>query len=374
MEVVVKPVADRKELKTFLHLPAEIHKNHKHWIPPIYMDEWSFFNPQKNHLFENCDTVLALAWKNGKVVGRIMGVISYEYNKNHNENHGRFSFMETWDDQEVFHALIEFIAEWSRSKGMVKLVGPLAFSDKDPQGFLIEGYEEIPAMATNCNFPYMVDLVEKEGFEKKYDLVTYKFTVNQKLPEFYLKISERSVKNNVDLKLLEFTSRKSVRPYIRPALRLLNRTFIDIYGFNPLTDKEMDDFANRYLYLINPRFIKMVVNQENDVIAFIVGMSDISEGIRKSKGHLFPFGLYHILMAGRKSKLLTLMLIAIDPNYQNKGLNVQMALKMIESAKAEGKSHIDTHLELEYNTKVRGEMEKLGAVIHKKFRIYQKDL
>ena len=374
MEVVVKPVLSREEMKTFIHLPAEIHKDHKNWIPPIYTDEWAFFDPKKNHLFENCDTILALAWKNGKAVGRIMGVISYQYNKNHNENHGRFSFMETWYDQEVFHALVEFIADWSRAKGMIKLVGPLAFSDKDPQGFMIYGYDEIPAMASNCNFPYMVDLVEKEGFEKKYDLVTYKFTVNQELPEFYLKISERSVKNNKDLKVLEFTTRKNVRPYIRPALRLLNRTFIDIYGFNPLTDKEMDDFANRYLYLINPRFIKMVVNQNNEVIAFIVGMSDISEGIKKSKGHLFPFGLYHILMAGRKSKLLTLMLIAIDPEYQNKGLNVQMALKMIESAMEQGKTHIDTHLELEYNIKVRGEMEKLGAVIHKKFRIYQRDI
>ncbi len=374
MEVVVKPVITRQDMKTFIHLPAEIHRNHKYWIPPIYMDEWSFFNPEKNHLFENCDTILALAWKNGKAVGRIMGVISYRYNRDHNEDHGRFSFIETWNNQEVFHALIEFISNWAREKGMVKLVGPLAFSDKDPQGFQIYGYEEIPAMATNCNFPYMVDLVEKEGFEKKYDLVTYKFTVSQKLPEFYLRISERSVKNNTDLKLMEFESRKDVRPYVRPALRLLNRTFTDIYGFNPLSDKEMDDFANRYLYLINPRFIKMMVNQDNEVIAFIIGMSDISEGIRKSKGHLFPFGLVHILLAGRKSKLLTLMLIAIDPAYQNRGLNVQMATKMIESAKAEGKTHIDTHLELEYNVKVRGEMEKMGAIIHKKFRIYQKDV
>ena len=374
MEVLVKPVANRKELKTFIHLPAKIHRKHKFWIPPIYMDEWDFFNPKKNHFFEHCDTVLALAWRDGKAIGRIMGVISYQYNQSHNEDHGRFSFMETWNDPEVFHALIDFISSWCRSKGMVKLVGPLAFSDKDPQGFQIYGYEEIPAIASNCNYPYMVDLIENEGFEKKYDLVTYKFTVDQELPEFYRKISERSVKNNVDLKVLEFTSRKKVRPYIHPALHLLNKTFKHIYGFNPLSEKEMDDFANRYLYLINPRFIKIAVNRNNEVIAFIIGMSDISRGIQKSKGHLLPFGIFHIFMAGMRSKLLTLMLIAIDPEYQNRGLNVQMALKMIDSAKAEGKSHIDTHLELEYNTKVRGEMEKLGAVIHKKFRIYQKDL
>jgi len=374
MEIVIKPVTNNKDLNTFIHLPSQIHRNHKNWIPPIYMDEREFFNPKKNPLFEHCDTILALAWKNGKAVGRIMGVISYQYNRDHNEDHGRFSFLETWNDQEVFHELIEFISDWARKKGMVKLVGPLAFSDKDPQGFMIEGFDEIPALATNCNFPYMIDLVEKEGFVKKFDLVTYKFTVTQELPELYFRILERSVKNNSDLKVLEFSSRRKVRPYIRPGLRLLNRTFINIYGFTPLTEKEMDDFANRYLYLINPRFIKMVVNEEKEVVAFIIGMSDISRGIQKSKGYLFPFGIFHILRAGKRSKLLTLMLIAIDPKYQNRGLNVQMSLKMIESAKAEGKSHIDTHLELEYNTKVRSEMERLGAVNHKKFRIYQKDL
>ena len=374
MEIVIKPVTNRKELNAFIHLPSKIHQNHKNWLPPIYMDEWTFFNPKKNPLFEHCDTILALAWKNGKAVGRIMGVISFQYNSDHNEDHGRFSFMETWNDKEVFHALIEFISNWAREKGMVKLVGPLAFSDKDPQGFMIEGYDEIPALTTNCNFPYMVDLIEKEGFIKKFDLVTYKFTVRQEMPELYFRILERSVKNNVDLKVLDFSSRRKVRPYIRPGLQLLNRTFNNIYGFTPLTEKEMDDFANRYLYLINPRFIKMVINEDKEVVAFIIGMSDISRGIQKSKGYLFPFGIFHILRAGKRSKLLTLMLIAIDPMYQNRGLNVQMALKMIESAKAVGKSHIDTHLELEYNTKVRAEMERLGAVNHKKFRIYQKDL
>ena len=374
MEIVIKPVATQKELKAFIHLPAKIHRDHKNWVPPIYMDDRVFFNPKKNKSFDHCDTVLALARQNGKVVGRIMGIISRDYNKQHNENHGRFAFVETWNDQDVYHALIDYVAKWAKEKGMEKLVGPLAFSDKDPQGFLIEGYDEPVSIASNCNFPYMVDLTEKEGFSKKYDLVVYKITVPDELPEFYKKIAERFNRNNGHLKILEYTSRKKLKPIVRPVLTLLNQTFTEIYGFIPFSEKEMDDFANRYLFLINPRFVKVIVNENNEVISFVIGMSDISKGLQKCKGYLIPFGILQVLRSAKKSKQLNLLLGGIDPRYQGRGLDVMMGIKMLESAKAAGKTTIDTHLELEYNTKVRAEMEKMGGVVYKKFRIYEKEI
>lgn len=374
MAILIKPVSSRRELKEFIHLPAKIHINHKNWVPPIYLDDWEFFNPKKNRAFDHCDTILALATKDEKVVGRIMGIISHEYNKSHNEDHGRFAFIETWNDQEVYHALIDFIAGWAKEKGMVKLVGPLAFSDKDPQGFLYEGFDEPVSIASNCNFPYMVDLTVKEGFEKKCDLVVYKVPVPIEMPEFYKKISERFNRNNPNLRVLEFTSRRKIKPLVRPVLTLLNKTFVDIYGFIPFTEKEMDDFANRYLFLINPRFVKIYVDEKDEIIAFVIGMSDISEGIRKSKGYLIPFGIFHIFRAGKRSNQLNLLLGAIHPNYQGRGIDAAIGIKMLESAKAEGKTTIDTHLELESNTKIRAEMEKMNGVVYKRFRIYQKDI
>jgi GNAT superfamily N-acetyltransferase len=374
MAILIKPVSSRRELKEFIHLPAKIHINHKNWVPPIYLDDWEFFNPKKNRAFDHCDTILALATKDEKVVGRIMGIISHEYNKSHNEEHGRFAFVETWNDQEVYHALIDFIAGWAKEKGMVKLVGPLAFSDKDPQGFLYEGFDEPVSIASNCNFPYMVDLTVNEGFEKKCDLVVYKVPVPLEMPEFYKKISERFNRNNPNLRVLEFTSRRKIKPLVRPVLTLLNKTFVDIYGFIPFTEKEMDDFANRYLFLINPRFVKIYVDEKDEIIAFVIGMSDISEGIRKSKGYLIPFGIFHIFRAGKRSNQLNLLLGAIHPNYQGRGIDAAIGIKMLESAKAEGKTTIDTHLELESNTKIRAEMEKMNGVVYKRFRIYQKDI
>ena len=136
----------------------------------------------------------------------------------------------------------------------------------------------------------------------------------------------------------------------------------------------MDDFANRYLFLINPRFIKVVVDKQNEVVAFVIGMSHIGEGIQKAKGYLFPFGIFRIFASARKSKQLKLLLGGIHPNYRGKGLDVMMGVKMLESAFAQGKTVIDSHLELEYNTKVRAEMEKMGGVVYKRFRVFGKEL
>lgn len=373
-QIEIREVKTKNDLRKFIHLPAKIHKNHPNWVPPIYMDEWEFFSPQKNKSFESCDTILLLASKGTQVVGRIMGIIHRKYNEKHNENNARFAFFETWNDEEVANKLISAIEKWAENKGAARLIGPLAFSDKDPQGFLIEGFDEPAVIASNCNFPYQSELVEKNGYSKEVDLVVYQIKVPNEIPEFYKKIYERAVNQNKGLKVLEFTSRTKVKPYIHPVLNLLNSTFTDIFGFIPFTEAEMDDFANRYLFLINPRFIKIVANEQEKVVAFIVGMSHIGEGIQKSGGYLLPFGIFKIFAAARKSKQLNLLLGGIDPAYRGKGLDVMMGVKMIESAHNQGKTVIDSHLELENNVKVRAEMEKMGGKVYKRFRIFGKDL
>lgn len=373
-KIEIQEVNSKSDLSKFIHLPAAIHQNHANWVPPIYMDDWEFFNPKKNKSFDSCDTILLLAYRNKKVVGRIMGIIHNKYNEKHQENHARFAFFETWNDEEVASALISAVENWAREKGMDRLVGPLAFSDKDPQGFLIEGFDQPAVIASNCNFPYQTELLEKNDYAKEVDLVVYQIKIPNPIPEFYLKIQERAIRQNQGLHLLEFKSRTKVKPYIHPVLRLLNSTFTEIFGFIPFTEAEMDDFANRYLFLINPRFIKIVVNGQNEVGAFVIGMSHIGEGIQKAKGYLFPFGIFQIFAAARKTKQLNLLLGGIDPAYRGKGLDVMMGVKMIESAIAQGKTVIDSHLELEYNTKVRAEMEKMGGVVYKRFRVFGKDL
>jgi GNAT superfamily N-acetyltransferase len=374
MAITIREVISKRMLRQFVYLPEKIHLNHKEWVPPVYMDDLDYFNSKKNSAFLHCDTILLLAYKGDKPVGRVMGIINRKYNKTHNEQHARFSYLETENDYEVYSALISAIENWARSLGMTHLIGPLAFSDKDPQGFLVEGFGQPVSIATNCNFSYMVDFTEQYGFQRKLDLVVYQIPVPDVLPPVVNKIRERYESRQTGLRIMEFTSRRKVRPYIRPVLNLVNETFTDIYGFFPFSEKEMDDMANRYLYLIDPRYIKIIVNADNDVIAFVLGMADLSEGFRRANGRLLPYGFIHLLRAARKTKQLNLLLGAIRPDYQGRGLDMLMGAKLIESARATGKTVMDSHLELETNVKVRAEMERMGGKIYKRYRIWEKEL
>jgi len=374
MDIKIYPVKTRSDLRNFIHLPAKIHKNHSNWVPPIYLDEWEFFNPKKNRTFSYCDTILLLASKNGKVVGRVMGIINHKYNQAKNENNARFCFLETYDDFEVAKVLLESVENWAKEKGTLKIVGPLGFSDKDPQGLLIEGFNQPNVIASNCNFPYLVDFVEKAGFCKEIDLVVYKVAVPESIPDFYKKILERALRNNSNLKIINFSTRKQIKPYIKPVLSLVNETFKEIYGFAPLDQQEMHEFATRYLPVLDPRFIKVVVNENNEVVAFILGMPDISNGIRKCKGHILPFGIFQIFKSQKRTKQLNLLLGGIQEHYRNKGIDTIMGVKMLEEAQKAGLKYIDSHLELENNHKMRAEMEKMGGSVYKRYRIFQKTL
>jgi hypothetical protein len=217
-------------------------------------------------------------------------------------------------------------------------------------------------------------LVENAGYSKEIDLVVYKLNVPDTIPEFYNRILDRTFRNNKDLRIINFTSKKQIKPYIKPVLSLVNETFKDIYGFTPLDDQEMKEFATRYLPVLNPKFIKVIINSNKEVIAFIIAMPDISDGIRKCKGYIFPFGLFHIFKSQKKTKQLNLLLGAIKENYRNKGIDTLMGVKILEEAKKAGLKYIDSHLELEDNVKVRAEMEKMGGIVYKKYRIFQKGL
>ena len=256
---------------------------------------------------------------------------------------------------------------------MTNLVGPLGFSDKDPQGFMVEGFNEPIVLATNANLPYMPQLLEMEGFSKKIDCVVYKVPIPAELPKFYKAIYERTKQRN-GINVFSFTSRRKIKPLVKPVFRLLNETFKDLYAFVPFEEREMEDFANRYLILLDPNFIKVAINSNGDIIGFIIAMPDISEGIKKAKGKLFPFGIFNIIAARKKTKQLNLMLGAVREDYRGKGIDVAMGVSMIESARKRGLEYIDSHLELETNSKMRMEMEKVGGVVYKRYRIFQKDL
>lgn len=365
MDIEIREVKTRRDLKKFIFLPEKIHANHPNWVHPIYMDEWKYFSPKKNKAFSYSDTILSVAFRGEKVVGRIMGIINSRYNEHRKEKTARFGYLEVWKDEEVVHTLLSYVEDWARKKGMTKIIGPYGFSDQDPEGFLIEGFENRATIATYYNFEWMPRLVEKQGYSKDVDYFVYKIDVPKEIPEFYRRIYERAQRKG-NYEVIEFRKRKEIKPWIKPVFHLMNECYIgsSIYGYAPLDEKEMEDLAKRYLPVIDPRFVK-VVKKDDEVVSFIIAMPDITEGIQKARGHLFPFGFLKILRAGKRTKQLDLLLAAIKEKYRGRGLDVLMGVKMILSAHEAGLETIDTHHEMEENVKVRAEMERMGGKIYK---------
>ena len=374
MDVMIKAVTDRKDLKTFIYLPEKIHSQRELWVPPIYMDEWAYFSPKKNTSYAFSDTVLYLAVKGDKPVGRVMGIINRKYNDLRDQKTARFCYLEAYEDKAVVSALLGAVEEWAKQKGMTRIIGPYGFTDQDPEGFMISGFEHGVTIASYYNMEWMPAMVEEFGYSKDIDYMVYRLKIPEIIPKFYLKIYER-VNRKGHYEIVEFRKRKEIKPWIKPVLQLMNECYVesDIYGYSPLSEKEMEELAARYLPVLDPRFIKVVKN-EDGIIAFIIGMPDMTGGIRKARGKIWPFGFLKIMRAAKTTRQLDLLLGAIKPEYRGRGLDVLMGVRTLQSAHEAGYKIIDTHHEMESNVRVRAEMERMGGEIYKKYRVYQKDI
>ncbi len=365
MSIEIKEVKSKKDLHTFIYLPEAIHAEHKSWIHPIYMDEWKLFSADKNSLFQHNDTILLLAFEGEKPVGRIMGIIPHHFNEKHKLNNARFAFFECYDNKLIFNTLIQSIENWALKHKCTEVIGPMAFSDKEPQGFLTSGFDAETMMVTNCSLPFMVDYIAESGYLPHVDLCQYEVPLSKNLTERYKPFAQR-VESHNSITIHEFTSTRAIRPFIRPAFELINKTYQDIYGFSSLTDKEAMEFSNRFLPLLDASLIKVITGPKGNVLAFIVAMADLSKGIKKAKGRLLPFGWYHILSAGKKSKRLVLLLGAVAEEYRNKGLDAILGYRLLNSAIKRGLTSLDSHLIMKENYKMRREIERLDN-----YRLYK---
>jgi hypothetical protein len=325
----------------------------------------------KNPAYEVADTILFLAYINNQAVGKIMGIIHREYNELQQIKEARFFHLDSIENIEVIKLLIDAVQSWAKAQQMETLVGPFGFSEKDPQGFQIEGFEYLPVIATATNPPYLPQFLETLGFDKLTDCVVYKIDIPAEIPPFYQRIFDRA-QRNPKIKLLNFTSKKELKPYVVPIFRLVNETYKDLLGFVPLSEAEMQKIAKSYLPILDPDFVKIIVDENNEPIAFVVGLPDMSKGLKKARGRLFPFGFIHILLDARKNKQLDLLLGAVKPNYRGLGLTTLLGVSMIKAAQKRKMEFMDTHLVLETNHTMRGEAEKLNGKVYKKYRIFQK--
>ncbi|HMT28042.1 MAG TPA: hypothetical protein PKD91_02060 [Bacteroidia bacterium] len=373
MKIELIQVTNTALLKEFIFLPSKLHAGYENFVPPFYKDEWEFHDPIKNKHLAWSDHIKLLAFQNNRCVGRIMGIIYHPWNRKHNQKSARFYQFDCIPDNLISDALLGYIENWAREKGMNEIIGSFGFSDKDPQGIQVEGYEFPPVIASVSHEPYLADLVTASGYSKFKDCVSYKMEIPEKLPDFYINIYNRILKNQ-QLKLISFTKRSDLKPYFIPVMQLMNEAYKNIFGFVAMEDEDIKHLADQYLSVLDPKLVKIVTDPNNKPVAFVIAMANISKGIRKAKGKLFPFGFMYLLMEMKRSTQLDLLLGAVADKYRGRGLNVLLGISLMETARGMGMKIMDSHLILEENRLMRAELEKIGGVLYKRYRIFIKKL
>ncbi|MDU1906618.1 MAG: hypothetical protein E6772_17775 [Dysgonomonas sp.] len=376
MSVKIIEANDKSLKKKFVKFPIQLYKGNPYFVPPLIMDEMDTLNPDKNPAFDFCEQQLFLAYKNDEIVGRIAAIINHRSNEVWNQKHARFSFVDFIDDNEVVNALFKAAEDWAKGKGMDTIQGPLGFTDLDKEGLLIEGYDKIATMSTIYNYPYYKDQIERLGFEKDVDWHEYYIPVPEAVPERHQRIS-KIVADKYGLKLLKFNSLKQIAPYIDKLFNLLNVAYAPLYGFVPLTKRQIDHYVKMYVPLLRWDVVSIIIKEETDeVVAFGIGLPSLAKALQKSGGKLFPTGWYHLLKAlkGKNNKVVDLLLMGVSPEYQGKGVNALIFNDFIPSAHKSGFRFAESNPELEMNNKISAQWDGFNAEHHKTRRAYKKTI
>jgi GNAT superfamily N-acetyltransferase len=364
-------------MKKFIRFNYELYKDNQYSVPDIYEDMLETFS-DKNAAMEFCEAIYFLAYKDGKVVGRVAGIINNKANKTWNLNAVRFGWIDFIDDPEVSRALIEAVEEWGRSKGKTEIQGPLGFTDLDAEGMLIEGFEELSTMATIYNYPYYPKHIEALGFEKDADWIELLINVPREtgLPERLKRISE-IVMQKYNLQIKKYTSAKKLAAdYGQEIFKLINEAFKPLFGYSELSQKQIDQYVKTYLPILDLKLISLITEADGRLIGVGISMPSMSRALQKAKGKLFPFGWWHLLKAlkWKKPKILDLMLVAIKPEYQGKGVNSLLFYDLLPIYIQEGYEYVETNVELESNSKVQQQWIYFERRQHKRRRCFKKAL
>lgn len=377
MSVTVKEVLDKKDLKKFVKLPFAMYKDSPMWVPQLIRDDMEIFNKEKNPAFDNADARLFLACRDGRPVGRVAAILSRVANEKYKTKNLRFGWFDTPDDSEVAAALFGAVEGWARELGMETVTGPHGFCDLDPQGMLVEGFDQEPTIAGYYNFPYYQKLVENLGYAKDIDYVEFRTQVPADMsafPEKLLRLAER-IQERGGFKLLQFEKKKEIMDRVEEVFVVIDEAFEEIYGAVPLTHKQVRYFIKKYFGFVDKDLVQLVVNEKNELVAFMLAMPSLTKAFQKANGRLFPFGLFHILRAlKKKNDVLDFYLAGILKKYRGLGIDLLMVVQMARGAVSKGFRFTESNQELETNTKIQAQWKYFNPVQHKRKRIFKKVL
>ena len=374
--VKIKKIEPAKNnLREFTQFQIDLYEGNPCFVPPLISDDVATLDPKVNPAFDFCESVYFMAYKNGKPVGRIAGIINRQVNEHHKVANARFGFIDFIDDHEVSEALMKAVEEWARSKGMKKLIGPLGFTDLDHEGMLVEGFDELSTMATIYNYAYYPEHMNRLGYKKESDWVEFLMDVPDEIPEKYNRIAE-IVKKKYGLKVLKYSSRKRAKAeYGRALFHLINDAYDGLYEYSRLSERQIEYYIDIYLGLLNLDLLTFIVDKEGHLVGVGIAMPSMSRALQKSKGKLLPLGWWH-LYKGLKGKndRVDLLLVAVKPEYQNKGVNALLFQDLIPHFIKYGYRFAESNPEMETNAKVQGQWDYFKNRQHRRRRSFYKNL
>ena len=376
MSIQIKVVESKKELKTFVRFANKLYKDNKYYVPAIVFDELSTFNKKKNGAFDFCEAELYLAYKEGKVVGRVAAIINHKANERWGVKQVRFGWIDFIDDIEVSTALIEAVSAFGKRHGMDQIVGPLGFTDFDPEGMLVEGFDRISTMALIYNHPYYPEHMKRLGFGKETGWLEYRITIPEVTPERYIALAN-VVKERYNLKVLKLSRRQIIKQgYGQKFFELINQTYCNLYGFSLLSPKQIESYVDLYLSLIDTRMITFIENDKGELVGAAAAIPSLSVALQKCRGELLPFGWWHLLksMFIKRPETLELLLIGVRPDYQNCGVNSLIILDLAERFREMGFKYAETNAMLESNDKIHAMWRPFEKEQHKARWIFGKEI
>ena len=381
--VEIKRVADRKGLEAFIQFHYDLYRDNAYAVPHLRSDEVRTLSKETNAAFDFCEAEYFLAMRDGKVVGRVAGIINHRANGKWNQKRVRFGWIDFVDDIQVSEALLKAVEDWGREKGMAEVVGPLGFTDMDPEGMLIWGFEELGTQFTIYNYPYYPEHMERmEGWEKDNDYVEFKLIVPKDgMPEKYKKVAELVMKRyNLHPMHPKRSQVFGKEQYGRKVLDVVNKSFGHLYGYSQMTERQIDEYLKMYFPMLDMNLLCLIEDwntPNHEVIGVGISITNMTRALQKCKnGRLFPFGWWHCLRAlkMRKAECVDLMLVGILPEYQQKGANALLFYDLIPIYQKYGFKWGETHVEMETNGKVQSQWTYLEHKLHKRRRCYKKAL
>jgi hypothetical protein len=378
--IQIKRVETKKDLKRFIEFHYDLYKGNPYDVPNLYSDEVKTLSKNKNAAFDFCEAEYYLALKEGKIVGRVAAIINHKANEKWKKKDVRFGWIDFIDDIEVSRALFEAVEEYGRKKGMDDIVGPLGFTDMDPEGMLTWGFDKLGTMATIYNYEYYPQHMEKlGGWEKDNDYVEYYLVVPEKSPEKYTKIAEM-VEKRYNLHVRKLTKKDIFQGgYGKKLFDLINLTYSDLYGFSELTDRQIDQYVKMYFPLADLDLVTVIEdgNKDNQLAGLGITIPSLSRALQKCRrGRLFPFGWWHLLRAIKfhKTDGVDLLLMGFLPEYRSKGANALLFADLIPRYVDYGFKWGETQVEMESNEGVQSQWGPLDPINHKKRRCYRRSL